>query len=181
MTLFCLSCRHVTSGQTVTYCSFCNKSFGATRCEKQHASSMLAKYCTVCSSDQLSKPTAYLPLGWVFRALTLLVLCIVWRVGQRRAGEILGTIWCSVIRVIAFLFDTCPACVVQRATDIVIWFAAIYAVCGILPEPYRKPARKLLLTVPKLLWSSLSISGKAIGRLLVDRPKKSSDKAKRNG
>ena len=165
----CLTCRRLSPGGTV-YCTQCACTWGCRICPRGHRNAMRSLFCGTCGIDDLTTATAYLPLGWLNRCLTTLMLVGVWR-WLFHHGRLVGRgVFAIAALALSILFDTTPGTLCSYAIRMVIWLSVIYGLITFSPAAISRPIRKVVnqsLDMAKSLIRkvvALTLSG--IGRLL---------------
>nr|WP_309693261.1 hypothetical protein [Armatimonas sp.] len=62
--------------------------------------------CPTCGSDEFSEHTTGLPVGWLAKPVTALLLVYVWKIGLAHHSDVLPVLWIGVTEAFGFLTNS---------------------------------------------------------------------------
>ena len=125
---------------------------------------MRTQFCGACGNDELTTPTAYVPLGWLNRGFAILLLILVWRWALHHVPLVGRGLHTFAAFVFSVLFDTTPGAVYGGTMRLLGWLVVIYFVMAFVPASVSGPLKKVLTRLLKVTWN---LTGR-VARLLAE-------------
>jgi hypothetical protein len=148
--VLCLTCLRLWPRGS-RYCGGCGRSFGGRLCPKGHLSPRSALRCTACGDARLSQCTGYVPLGWLYRGVSLacLLLLLRWLSFHR---PLVGRGALAVGRwTLEDVLDLPPTAVAAFAAHCLALLAIAVGALALLPHPVGPPVRRLAYRTARAL------------------------------
>ena len=105
--MWCCKCWRLSPPGSV-FCSQCEgkRSFNSIICGAGHRCQVGTVTCPTCGSDEFSEQTTGLPVGWMAKPVTILLLVYVWKIGLAHHSDVLPVLWIGVTKVFGFLTNS---------------------------------------------------------------------------
>jgi hypothetical protein len=129
--MFCCSCRRLSPPHSV-YCSQCvgKRSFNGIVCGGGHRCQVGTVTCPTCGSDEFSDYTRGIPVDWVAKLATILLLVYVWKLGLAHHCELLPALWMGITQLFGFLTNS-NACALENLLSTVFAWGFIVWIIGL--------------------------------------------------